>query len=55
MSNDEEIYKTWVERRNDERKLTKLGKCEGNVVDNEFLVWFTKVREKHLLNKLNYI
>jgi len=42
MSNKEEIYKVWIENRNDERKLTKLKKCEGSVINNELLVWFSK-------------
>lgn len=42
-----EIYKTWVENGNDECKLTKLRKCDGNVVDYELLVWFNKVWGKN--------
>ncbi|XP_060845841.1 tigger transposable element-derived protein 3-like [Rhopalosiphum padi] len=48
VSNSEEIYKAWVENGNEERKLTKLRKCEGNVIDKELLVWFSKTREKNL-------
>ncbi|XP_008184662.1 tigger transposable element-derived protein 6-like [Acyrthosiphon pisum] len=48
VSNTEEIYKAWVENGNEERKLTKLRKCEGSVIDKELLVWFSKTREKNL-------
>jgi len=48
VSNKEEIYKVWIENGNDERKLTKLRKCDGNVIGNELLVWFSKNREKNL-------
>ncbi|KAL4141823.1 hypothetical protein QTP88_004380 [Uroleucon formosanum] len=43
-----EIYKAWVKNGNEERKLTKFRKCEGSVIDKEFLVWFSKTREKNL-------
>ncbi|XP_015371881.1 PREDICTED: major centromere autoantigen B-like [Diuraphis noxia] len=39
-------YKTWVENGNEERKLTKLRKCEGSVIDKE--LWISKTREKNL-------
>jgi len=47
VSNKEEIYNK-TKNGNYERKLTKLRKCEGNVIDNELLVWFSKVWEKNL-------
>jgi len=47
VSNKAEIYKAWVENGNEERKLTKLRKCEGRVIDKELLVWFSKTREKN--------
>ncbi|KAL4142330.1 hypothetical protein QTP88_004811 [Uroleucon formosanum] len=46
VSNTKEIYKAWVENGNEERKLTKLRKCEGNVINKEFLVYFSKTPEK---------
>lgn len=37
-----------MENGNDKLKLTKLRKCEDSVIDNEILVWFSKIREKNL-------
>jgi len=48
VSNSVDIYKAWVQNGNEERKLRKLRKCEGNVIDEELLVWFSKTREKNL-------
>lgn len=35
MSNKDDDYKVWVKNENDERKLMKLRKCKGGVIDNE--------------------
>lgn len=52
LSNDEEIYKTWIEIENDERKITKLRKYEGNVIDIKLLVWLSKVWEKQFTEQI---
>jgi len=36
--NTEEMYEAWAGNGNEERKLTKLKKCEGSVIDKELLV-----------------
>jgi len=42
------MYKVCAENENYKQKWTKLRKCEGSVVNNKFLTWLGKCREKCL-------